>query len=674
MKLDISTLNMLMVLFAIIQAAILLFQYELNKSYRGLGWWALGSVAGATGFTLNIFRDIGFLREWILIFSNALVVIPAIFFHIGIARFLSQNERRCFLITLWVGFMTVFCYYTLVHDDVSVRVIITSAIIAFISFLNTGALLKVRGSSLEKPVILTAAAFACHGTFFALRAAEMIINGGGYNYYVPTPMQSAMFLVTFVCYNLWTFGFVSMVNQRLHTETKESKERFELIFNTSPDAAILSILEDGRIVDVNDGFIALTGFERQEIVGKLSTEVNLWKNVENRQTFAKELSENGYCENMESYFRRKDGSEVLGIVSAKITSLHGVPHIISITRDISARRLAENAVRKSEALYRSILAASPDGIVIADLEGPIRMVSPKVLEIFGYEKENDVLGCTFLQFVVPEDRERAQINIDLMFQGIIAGPVEYMVLGANGKNIDIEANAEFVRDVDGAPSNFVIIIREISERKRFAAAQQHNALVQKVLKEITEATLLSTSLDELYEKVHQWVGLVLPAKNFYIALLEKDSEEIDFPYCVDETQTLPRSKTSGKRVDRIRTASGKSRSREFGRIQPNSVMRESSSFGMEISSREWLGAPLTDAKGKAFGAIALNLIHEDYSIGQMDIEVLSIIASQISMAIARKNMEEELKRQATIDELTGIMNRRYFLTPRWGGTEAHTTI
>ncbi len=489
----------------------------------------------------------------------------------------------------------------------------------------------------------------------------MIIHGGGYNYYVPTLMQSAMFLVTFVCYNLWTFGFVSMVNQRLHTETKESKERFELIFNTSPDAAILSMLEDGRIVDVNDGFSALTGFKREDVVGKLSTEVNLWKNVENRQTFAKELSENGCCENMESYFRRKDGSEVLGIVSAKITSLHGVPHVISITRDISARRLAENALRKSEALYRSILAASPDGIVITELDGPIRMASPKVLEIFGYEKEEDVLGCRFLQFVVPEERERAQTKIGLMFQGIFSGPAEYRGLGANGKIIDIEANAEFVRDVDGAPSNFVIIIREISERKRFTAAQQHNAVVQKVLKEITEATLLSTSLDELYEKVHQWVGLVLPAKNFYIALLEKDSEEIDFPYCVDETQTLPRRRPVGKGLTEYVLHQGKAvhvNLEEFNELCDAGIIE----LRYGNIKQEWLGAPLTDAKGKAFGAIALNLIHEDYSIGQMDIEVLSIIASQISMAIVRKNMEEELKRQATMDELTGIMNRRYFLT------------
>ena len=94
-------------------------------------------------------------------------------------------------------------------------------------------------------------------------------------------------------------------------------------------------------IDVNKGFTRLTGFTREEVIGKTSMEIDLWHDPADRQKLFHGLREKGFYENLEGRFRRKDGSLSTGLMSARVISLKGVPHIISITRDITESKLIE---------------------------------------------------------------------------------------------------------------------------------------------------------------------------------------------------------------------------------------------------------------------------------------------------------------------------------------------
>ena len=76
------------------------------------------------------------------------------------------------------------------------------------------------------------------------------------------------YIVPIVTSLLWTFGFIIMVNQRLNEENREEKEKMQLIFNTSPDAAMISRLLDGTIVEVNAGFLTMSGYTRAEVINQ----------------------------------------------------------------------------------------------------------------------------------------------------------------------------------------------------------------------------------------------------------------------------------------------------------------------------------------------------------------------------------------------------------------------
>ncbi len=170
---------------------------------------------------------------------------------------------------------------------------------------------------------------------------------------------------------------------------------------------------------------------------------------------------------------------------------------------------------------------------------------------------------------------------------------------------------------------------------------RRNAEIQTVLRKISEAAVLATSLEELYAKVHQLLQRVLPAKNLYISLLDETTGQIVRPYCVDDTNSVVMQRPVGKGVTEYFMRLGRAghvTSADYARLRDTGVIDTASEPVLE-----WLGAPLTDSQGKAFGVIIL-LLNEDSQLFQKDdCEILSIIAAQVSMAIERKQAEDALR-------------------------------
>jgi PAS domain S-box-containing protein len=136
--------------------------------------------------------------------------------------------------------------------------------------------------------------------------------------------------------------------KKIEQEVRESEEKFLLAFDASPDAVNINRLEDGLYVDINQGFTNLTGFTAADVIGKTSLDINIWNDPNDRQRLLRELKARGVCENLEARFRRKDGSLTTALMSARIISIKDTPHIISITRDITHIKLAEQELVRAK--------------------------------------------------------------------------------------------------------------------------------------------------------------------------------------------------------------------------------------------------------------------------------------------------------------------------------------
>ncbi|MCJ7501293.1 PAS domain S-box protein, partial [bacterium] len=135
----------------------------------------------------------------------------------------------------------------------------------------------------------------------------------------------------------------------------ESEEKFRKAFLTSPDPMTISRLEDGVLLEVNEGFVNTTGYSLEECLGKSTIDLDLWVEDKQRDDLASELKERGKVENMEINIRTREGTIKSALVSAAIIKISNVPRMFTISRDITELKKTEEALLKSEEQLRASL-------------------------------------------------------------------------------------------------------------------------------------------------------------------------------------------------------------------------------------------------------------------------------------------------------------------------------
>jgi len=261
---------------------------------------------------------------------------------------------------------------------------------------------------------------------------------------------------------------------RSRTARSQSEEKFQLVFQTSPDSININRLSDGLYIDVNEGFTKLTGYTREDAIGKSSIDLKIWDNSHDMKRLVNGLITDGYVENIEARFRRKNGQVGIGLMSARVLKLNQEDTILSITRDITERQQAEVALRESEERHRQIVESSTDAILMRS-GGFIIYANPSAVKLFRASHAGELLGKPYLDLVHPDDRpesiERIRKGMDEKW---IAPPREHRILTLDGQVVLVESTGVPVQ-YQGQTQIFGII-RDITERKRTEEELRENLL------------------------------------------------------------------------------------------------------------------------------------------------------------------------------------------------------
>lgn len=177
-------------------------------------------------------------------------------------------------------------------------------------------------------------------------------------------------------------------------------------------------------------------------------------------------------------------------------------------------------IYQSDAIYRATLNASPDVIVVSDLEGKITMLSPKAAqEIYNTDNVETFIGRSIFEFIHPDDHPRLMSNYDLMFKKYI-GNVEYNIFRSDGTTFPAEVNGDIIKDADDNPLGLVFIVRDISERK---ASEQKIKHSKQQIKEFAEhlQQIREEEKVALAREIHDDLGQVLVALKIDLGMFKK---------------------------------------------------------------------------------------------------------------------------------------------------------
>jgi len=263
---------------------------------------------------------------------------------------------------------------------------------------------------------------------------------------------------------LYLISVLVDITKRKQDEEKlrESEEKFSAAFHASPSLIAVTRIADGKILEVNEGYSRLLGYSRAESVGKTTAELAIWVNPADRLTFTSRLKKIGRVDNFEIKLRRKDGTVITVIDSARTMKLLGEKCILSIAYDITERKKMELSLKESEEKYSNLVEKSNDGIVLIQ-NGKITFLNQNMSKMMGFSVKEG-LDQNFLDFVAPEDRKLVYEKYVARLQGKkVETRYEFNLIDKNKNKLPIEANVSLVNF--GEQVGIMAVIRDMTKAK-----------------------------------------------------------------------------------------------------------------------------------------------------------------------------------------------------------------
>jgi len=196
-------------------------------------------------------------------------------------------------------------------------------------------------------------------------------------------------------------------SKRAEEERRLSDERFARIFHASPDAIVISRLESGVYVELNEAWSELSGYSRNELVGRSSLELGIWADPLQRGVMFSQLKANGRIRDFEFRLRRKSGEIADSSMTAEVIELHGEQCLLAIHVNVTERNRSTRRLRESERRFADVVDAAGEYVWEANVDGKYTYVSERIERVLGYSA-GEVIGKDTYHFMPPDEVDRLE--------------------------------------------------------------------------------------------------------------------------------------------------------------------------------------------------------------------------------------------------------------------------
>jgi len=273
-----------------------------------------------------------------------------------------------------------------------------------------------------------------------------------------------------------------------------SEEKYAKAFESSPDAIVLSELSTSIFLEVNAGFERISGYTRDEVVGRSALDLGVWGNPVERAEIAARLQKDGHVRDFEVSMRSKTKVPLMCLLSAEIIEYGGQPRMLAILRDIREQKKTVEALRLSEEKYAKAFDSSPDAVIISRVaDGRLMEVNAGFEGITGYTRR-EAIGCTASELGLWADFEDRSRVVARLRDGQCVRNMEARFVSKTGLIRDCLVSAE-VLEINGQPC-MLPTIRDISELKQAQVElAQAKALLSAAIDQSTAGILIARASD-----------------------------------------------------------------------------------------------------------------------------------------------------------------------------------
>ncbi|MFZ0818680.1 MAG: PAS domain S-box protein [Candidatus Acidiferrales bacterium] len=325
------------------------------------------------------------------------------------------------------------------------------------------------------------------------------------------------------------------------------------------------------------------------------------------------------------------------IEDGEVTGTIGMARLI-----LGAPPAIKQEIEESER-FRALMDKSPDVLVLADANATALFASQGIERVLGYSP-SEFVGRVGFSFVHPEHESIArELMRDILLEPGKSRTEELRVRAKDNSWKQVEVTCTNLLD-DPDIGAVVVNFRDITDRKRIESERQ-------VMVEIIHALNVTSNLDEFLAQMHKALKTVVSAENCFVALYDKESAMVSFPFVVDRYDKAPPPHKVGRTCSAYVLRTGKpllATKRAFLELAERGEIDI-----VGTPSAAWLGVPLRTTSA-TLGVLVVQNYDDENAYSQRDLDLLVSVGAQIAMAIERKRAEQELRKRE--EENTIIFN------------------
>jgi PAS domain S-box-containing protein len=525
----------------IITLIMVVLWFQNRKRYAGTLLWVIDFAFQTTALVLISLR--GIVPDLVsMVLSNTLVVTGNLLGLMALEKFSGVKGRHIHNYFIIIIFIFVHIWFSIINPDLHVRNLNLAIAFSLISIQFCWLIAKKLTGDIQRMTLNIGLIFVLYCLINLARIVNFFTqHQPGNDYFKPDAFETFVLITYQMLFIILSYNLALMFNRRLVSDVVTEEAKFSKAFHSSPYAIMLTRLEDGTIFEVNDGFVAISGYSYSEVIGKKTNDIHLWFREEERNIFVETLKKSGRVHELEFLFRKKTGEEVNGLISAEILSINDEKVIMSSINDITERKKSDELLKESQAILKAAMDCSPSGIAIADApSGTLRYVNKAGLMIPAKTADEIVKDIDINKYVSswnikhPDGTPYKPEEVPLA-RAVLYGESttrEFIISRDENDDRTVLANAAPIVDESGKVKAGIVVFQDITDYKKAEEKLRQQYFTLKGLNDSSLSPIFSVDRNYCYTSFNKTHASVM--KQIYnaeiavgVSLLDCMSNEAD---------------------------------------------------------------------------------------------------------------------------------------------------